>query len=153
MEISREDIRGILKRDSWYAELPEALQAHLLDIGVPRQLENGERLFRRGDTTDGIYCVLDGRLTVSGRSECRDEAVQIHLEPGQWFGEIGLFDQLPQPHTVRSDLNSTVLWLNDIKLRVLLESMPEYWLHFGLLLTKQLRLTLAVLSGGMRIAS
>lgn len=149
MPLDRDHIRTILKRDTWYANLPESLQEQLLAIGVPRSLEEGRRLFSRGDATCGVYCVLEGRLGAFAVSEHGDEAIQIHLEPGQWFGEIGLFDKLPRLHTVRSDVDTTVLWLDDGKLRALLAANPEHWLHFALLLTKKLRLALFVLDGRM----
>jgi CRP-like cAMP-binding protein len=149
MHMSRDNIRAILKQDSWYANLPEALQEQLLSIGVPRSLEEGRRLFSRGDATCGVYCVLEGRLAAFAVNEQGDEAIQIHLEPGQWFGEIGLFDKLPRMHTVRSAMDSSVLWLDDAKLRAMLMASPEHWPHFSLLLTKKLRLALFVLDGRM----
>ncbi len=90
MEMSRDKVRSILNRDSWYANLPDSLQEQLLDIGVPRQFEMGRPLFRRGDATCGVYCVLDGQLAVLATSKHGDEAIQINLKPGQWFGEVGL---------------------------------------------------------------
>lgn len=149
MSLDREIIRAIMKRDSWYANLPESLQEQLLSIGVPRSLEEGRRLFSRGDASCGVYCMLEGRLGAYAVSEHGDEAIQIHLEPGQWFGEIGLFDKLPRLHTVRSAMDSTVLWLDDTRLRALLASNPGHWLNFALLLTKKLRLALFVLDGRM----
>lgn len=65
MEMSRDKVRSILNRDSWYANLPSSLQEQLLDIGVLRQFE----------------------MAVLATSKHGDEATQINLQPEQWFGK------------------------------------------------------------------
>jgi CRP-like cAMP-binding protein len=141
------DIAGILATDTWYRDLPPSLQQALLRIGVPRRMQPGQRLFSRGDATNGLYTVLEGRLAAIDVSEHGDESVQLHLEPVSWFGEMGLYDRLPRVHHIRAEQPSTVLWLSDTLLREHLRQEPEHWFHFGLLLTQKLRLALFVLEG------
>lgn len=141
------DVARILAQDPWYQALPGALQQALLGIGVPRRLQPGQRLFSRGDATNGLYAVLQGRLAAIDVSEHGDESVQLHLEPVSWFGEMGLYDRLPRVHHIRAEQAATVLWLSDVLLREHLKQEPEHWFHFGLLLTQKLRLALFVLEG------
>ncbi|RRS06105.1 Crp/Fnr family transcriptional regulator [Aquabacterium soli] len=143
----RIDVAGILATDPWYRELPASLQQALLKIGVPRRLQAGQRLFSRGDATNGIYATLEGRLAAFDVSEHGDESIQVHLEPVSWFGEMGLYDRLPRVHHVRAEQPATVLWLSDVILREHLARQPEHWFHFALLLTQKLRLALFVLEG------
>ncbi|RZL00564.1 MAG: Crp/Fnr family transcriptional regulator [Rubrivivax sp.] len=139
------DVAGILGTDPWFREVPELLQSTLLGIGVTRRLTPGQRLFSRGDATNGVYAVLEGRLAALDVNEQGDEAIQLHLEPVSWFGEMGLYDRLPRVHHIRAEQPSTVLWLNDALLRAHLDQSPQHWHHFGLLLTQKLRLALFML--------
>ena len=141
------DVAGILATDPWYRAVPESLQQALLKIGVPRRLQAGQRLFSRGDATNGLYAALQGRLAAIDVSEHGDESIQLHLEPVSWFGEMGLYDKLPRVHHIRAEQPATVLWLSDMLLREHLKREPEHWFHFGLLLTQKLRLALFVLEG------
>jgi len=141
------DVAGILGRDPWFRDVPDLLQSTLLRIGVTRRLSQGQRLFSRGDATNGVYAVLEGRLAALDVNEQGDEAIQLHLDPVTWFGEMGLYDRLPRAHHVRAEQASTVLWLNDQLLRSHLEQSPQHWHHFGLLLTQKLRLALFMLDG------
>ncbi|MGH6647606.1 Crp/Fnr family transcriptional regulator [Aquabacterium sp.] len=141
------DVAGILGTDPWFREVPQLLQSTLLRIGVTRRLSQGQRLFSRGDATNGVYAVLEGRLAALDVNEQGDEAIQLHLEPVSWFGEMGLYDRLPRVHHIRAEQPSTVLWLNDPLLRAHLEQSPQHWHHFGLLLTQKLRLALFMLDG------
>lgn len=141
------DVAGILGTDPWFREVPQLLQSTLLRIGVTRRLSQGQRLFSRGDATNGVYALLEGRLAALDVNEQGDEAIQLHLEPVSWFGEMGLYDRLPRVHHIRAEQPSTVLWLNDPLLRAHLEQSPQHWHHFGLLLTQKLRLALFMLDG------
>jgi len=141
------DVAGILGTDPWFREVPELLQSTLLRIGVTRRLSQGQRLFSRGDATNGVYALLAGRLAALDVNEQGDEAIQLHLEPVSWFGEMGLYDRLPRVHHICAEQPSTVLWLNDALLRAHLEQSPQHWHHFGLLLTQKLRLALFMLDG------
>ncbi|CAH0351138.1 Crp/Fnr family transcriptional regulator [Aquabacterium sp. CECT 9606] len=141
------NVADILGKDPWFKEVPPLLQSALLQIGVVRRLRTGQRLFSRGDPTNGVYALLDGRLAALDVNEHGSEAIQLHLDPVSWFGEMGLYDRLPRVHHIRAERVSTVLWLNDQLLRAHLEQCPQHWHHFGLLLTQKLRLALFILDG------
>ena len=141
------NVAAILGKDAWFREVPGLLQSALLQIGVTRRLRTGQRLFSRGDPTNGVYALLEGRLAALDVNEQGDEAIQLHLEPVSWFGEMGLYDRLPRAHHIRAERASTVWWLNDQLLRAHLEQCPQHWHHFGLLLTQKLRLALFILDG------
>ena len=79
-----------LKSSVWFASLPEDLATRLASSAVPKQLTSGERLFARYDEFDGIYCVLDGLIRITGVREEGQEAILAILGSPQWFGEIAL---------------------------------------------------------------
>lgn len=140
-----DDIARQLALSSWYGSLPDRLRAALLEKGLIRTLEPGERLFSRGDTPCGLYAVLEGAIRITAFSEQGKEAVLTLIEPPQWFGEITLFDEGTRTHDARAE-PATRLWQIPQSILVqLLQAHPEYWQFFGRLLTEKLRLAFVAL--------
>lgn len=149
MDTRLDHIWNTLQKDTWFASLPSAMQAGMIGLSATRRLKKGQSLFFRGDPTDGVYALLDGRLDALTASEHGDEAVQIQMHPVFWFGEMGLYDKLPRAHHVRAVEPSLLMWMDNQRLRGFLDAHPQFWFHFGLLLTQKLRLALFMLDGRM----
>jgi len=147
-----------LRADPWFVTLTGAQQQQLLSLGRKRQLSAGQPLFSRGDAFCGIYVLLDGQLLISGLHQSGRQALLTLLTPGQWLGEIALFDQKPRTHDAAA-LQETVLWhLPKAALQQLVHADPLWWQAFGQLLTSKLRQVFieledrAVLSAAQRLA-
>lgn len=147
-----------LRADPWFVTLTGAQQQQLLSLGRKRQLSAGQPLFSRGDAFCGIYVLLDGQLLISGLHQSGQQALLTLLTPGQWLGEIALFDQKPRTHDAAA-LQDTVLWhLPKAALQQLVHADPLWWQAFGQLLTSKLRQVFieledrAVLSAAQRLA-
>ena len=87
-----------LADSAWFRSAPAALQAQLVEAGRLKRLAAGERLFTRGDSDDGFYCVLSGLMRIGAASVSGKEALLAVIEPMNWFGEIALFDNRPRTH-------------------------------------------------------
>lgn len=147
-----------LRADPWFVTLTGAQQQQLLSLGRKRQLSAGQPLFSRGDAFCGIYVLLDGQLLISGLHQSGRQALLTLLTPGQWLGEIALFDQKPRTHDAAA-LQETVLWhLPKAALQQLVHADPLWWQALGQLLTSKLRQVFieledrAVLSAAQRLA-
>ncbi len=116
------------------------MQAQLIKAGRVERLAAGQRLFTRGDSDDGLYCVLDGLVRIGAASSAGKEALLAVIEPVNWFGEIALFDNRPRTHDAYAERDSELFHVPRAALAALLERTPEYWHAFGLLLTQKLRL-------------
>ncbi|MBK8972626.1 MAG: Crp/Fnr family transcriptional regulator [Hahellaceae bacterium] len=139
------EISRSLLRSPWFASLPRELQAALQARGVCRAFAPGERIFSRGDAPCGLYTVLDGAVRITAFSEHGKEAILTLIEAPQWFGEITLFDAGTRTHDARAE-PSTRLWqIPQAALNQLLQARPDYWQHFGRLLTEKLRLAFIAL--------
>lgn len=68
----------------------------LAEALVPRRLDRDNVLYLRGDDAEAFYGVAEGRVRFSAASPEGKEVVLDYAGPGQWFGEIGLFDQGPR---------------------------------------------------------
>jgi CRP/FNR family transcriptional regulator, cyclic AMP receptor protein len=133
--------RSRLDASPWFVELPDALREHLLALAVPRSLDAGQTLFRRGDPPCGLYAVLTGGLTIGAVDAGGKEALLTIAEPITWFGEISLFDGLPRTHDAIAAEPTLLLHLPQAALRDLLDREPHYWRHFALLMAQKLRLS------------
>jgi CRP-like cAMP-binding protein len=134
------------------------MQAQLLDAGRVERLAAGQRLFTRGDSDDGLYCVLDGLVRIGAASAAGKEALLAVIDPVNWFGEIALFDNRPRTHDAYAERDSELFHVPRAALAALLERTPAYWHLFGLLLTQKLRLAFdaieeaALLPAAQRVA-
>ncbi|HEY1059624.1 MAG TPA: Crp/Fnr family transcriptional regulator [Limnobacter sp.] len=138
-----ENIQLILSRGRWFANLPASLQQWLVEFGQIKHLTAGQRLFCRGDCTDGIYAVLKGSMQIVGASKFGSDDKQVILtlvDPPDWFGEICLFDKQMRTHDAIADGVVTLLHVKQSQLEQLCNENPRYWREFGLLLTQKVRL-------------
>jgi cytochrome P450/CRP-like cAMP-binding protein len=87
------------------AALP-SLQARQIAAFAPRtatvELAAGAVVIRQGDAADRFYILLSGRAEVLNEYPGRKEISLAWLEPGQYFGEIGLLENRPRTATVRA---------------------------------------------------
>lgn len=129
----------------WFSRISPELQEALLGSAKLRRLAGGERLFARGEEADGLYCVIEGALRVSGTAASGKEALLLYLEPPNWFGEIALFDAGPRTHDAWAVEPCTLLHVPQSALHGLLDAHPRYWRELAQLLADKLRLTFVAL--------
>jgi CRP-like cAMP-binding protein len=134
------DYRELLRAGRWFRGLPEPFQDGLVSIGVLREVMPGEVLFGRGDSCNGMFGVLEGKLRASGTDADGDEALLTIVEPPSWVGEIPLFDGLPRTHDLIAEGPASVVHVPQEPLFAILEAEPRYWRDLALLLTAKLRL-------------
>ena len=152
------ELTALLARSAWFRSAPADMQAQLLEAGRVERLVAGQRLFTRGDTDDGLYCVLDGLVRIGAASSAGKEALLAVIEPVNWFGEIALFDNRPRTHNAYAERDSVLFHVTRAVLAAMLERTPAYWHVFGLLLTQKLRLAFeaieeaALLPAAQRVA-
>jgi CRP-like cAMP-binding protein len=152
------ELTALLARSAWFRSAPADMQAQLIEAGRVERLVAGQRLFTRGDTDDGLYCVLDGLVRIGAASSAGKEALLAVIAPVNWFGEIALFDNRPRTHNAYAERDSVLFHVTRAVLAAMLERTPAYWHVFGLLLTQKLRLAFeaieeaALLPAAQRVA-
>ncbi|HSV34441.1 MAG TPA: cyclic nucleotide-binding domain-containing protein, partial [Ramlibacter sp.] len=91
-----------LSANPWFGALPLRTRRAVLAASELQRLRPGAMLFRQGDAVapgaGAFYGLLRGRIKISSLREDGKEAILVVLEPGNWFGEISLIDQLPRTH-------------------------------------------------------
>jgi CRP-like cAMP-binding protein len=90
-----------------------------------RSLKRGQVLFREGEVGEEMFVVLRGSIVISKPVTGRVEQVLARIGPGDFFGEMALFDHSPRSATVQSDSESSLLVLDRAGLRQLTEESPR----------------------------
>ena len=142
--LTREQLDAVMKGE-WFAALDPAFQQAVLGASRVLVLDAGEPVFRRGDPSDGIYCVISGAVRFGAVALSGRESIVGLAEAPQWFGEIALFDDGPRTHDAWTDVTSTVLHLPLRHLTRILADDPGAWRYMGRLLVRKLRIVLSLL--------
>jgi serine/threonine protein phosphatase PrpC len=80
-----------LQKLSIFKELDYLEMIKLLNVMFVRDYEAGDPIIREGEASDRLFILLSGRVevTMKGRK-------LAHIEPGSFFGEMGLIDKSPR---------------------------------------------------------
>lgn len=88
-------------------------------LASPRALDPGTELVREGDTGNEFFVLMMGTATVSRNGN--DVAT---LEPGDYFGELALFDPARRNATITADVPVTVAVLDRENFQTALDAVP-----------------------------
>jgi len=141
----RDKLSKLLQENRWFSELSPAVLDDLVAQARIRRLEDGECVYARGDSPDGLYGVISGAARISNSGPDGREAVLAILSPGSWFGEISLFDGLPRSHDTHASGTTELLLIPRRNFQQFLERHPELYPLFISLLCRRLRISFAML--------
>src|SRR5256884_8700161 len=85
-----------LRRLPLFSRLPEAELAELGERVRTKSFRRGETIFRKDDPGTHLYMVLDGAVKIALPGEFGQEALVAIMRPGEFFGELALFDRSPR---------------------------------------------------------
>lgn len=98
-----------------------AFAARLRERGVRK----GQILFREGDHGEEMFVVRRGTIVVSKPVTGRVEQVLARMGPGDFFGEMSLFDRAPRSATIQAETDVELLALDRDNLNLLIEVNPR----------------------------
>ena len=99
---------GMLRRIKILADLNDAQLAHLSDFMELQEVLQWAVIFKQGDASDSMYLILDGELRARTMSSGK-ETILSTFGPGDFFGDMALFDHGPRSADVVANVDSTVL--------------------------------------------
>jgi hypothetical protein len=91
---------ALLEQLGIFASANRAVLERLAAAASVVRVGPGDAVVREGDEPDALYVIVSGRMDVKARGE---GAVEEHIrvmEPGTYFGEIGLLGGIPRTATV-----------------------------------------------------
>jgi CRP/FNR family cyclic AMP-dependent transcriptional regulator len=82
----------------------------LTSLLVVKKIRAGDMIFREMDKSDALYVLEQGRVVVSKHVHGDVDIVITRFHPGDFFGEMGLFDAGPRSASAQAELDS-ILWM------------------------------------------
>jgi CRP-like cAMP-binding protein len=122
--LSRAAKLDFLRRTSLFKDLTDDHLEALLSRLTERRIRKGEILFRQGDPGDEMFLIREGSVLVSKPVIGRAEQVLAHLGPGEFFGEMSLFDQAPRSASVQAETETVMLCLDRDSVHSLIRTSP-----------------------------
>ena len=114
---------GSLRRIKILADLKDAQLAHLAEYMELQEVTQWSVLFNQGDTSDSMFLVLGGELrarsVVGGK-----ETILATFGPGDFFGDMALFDHGPRSADVVANVDSTLLKITSVAFDRLTREAP-----------------------------
>jgi CRP-like cAMP-binding protein len=134
-ELDSSALRGVaLFRDLSAPEL-----ATLSGQFVHRRYGRNELIFCQGEPGDGLYIIAAGHVSIGRQGAAGNELILTVLEPGDYFGELALFDGQPRSATAIAVSDATVLFLPRSAFRTFLEEHHDAVLACLEVVVRQLR--------------
>jgi CRP-like cAMP-binding protein len=115
---------GSLRRIKILAEMKDAQLAHLADFLEYQEWLQHAEVVRQGEPGDAMFLIMSGELRartmIGGR-----ETILTTFGPGDFFGEMSLFDHGPRSADVVVNADSTLLRLSASAFGRLTREMPS----------------------------
>lgn len=122
-----------------------ALQEAIFSAGEVRHVAGGAALYRRGEDATGWFGVLSGAVKVAAALGDGREIALTYIEPGNWFGEISLFDDGPRSHDGLAQGETTVLFVPRAAFHAICDQHAEFLKQIIRLQSSRLRLLFAAI--------
>ncbi len=118
----------------------------LLALGATyKKVSQGEIIFLEGSRCNFYFQLVSGKVRWININDDGKEYLQSVIEPGECFGELPLFDDMPYAATAIADEDSLLIRLHQSTFHQLLEEHPEIHLSFSKLLAQRLRFKFFIL--------
>ena len=116
---------GALRRIKVLAGLNEAQLERFVDFVEVQRIKQWAMVVKQGDHGDALFLVVEGELRVRLMAPAGQESILTTLGPGDFFGEVSLFDHGPRSADVLANLDSVLLKLSSVNFDRLVEEAPE----------------------------
>lgn len=115
---------GALRRIKILADLNDAQLSHLADFLELQHVPQWATVVQQGDIGDAMYLILEGELRARMMTGGR-ETILATFGPGDFFGDIALFDHGPRSADVVANVDSALLRLTAVAFERLAKEAPS----------------------------
>jgi CRP/FNR family cyclic AMP-dependent transcriptional regulator len=136
MAIDRE---GLLAKSEIFSGMGQEDIALLARASVPRTYAAGQVIIREGEIAVAMFVIGSGRVEVVKGVGHDDSVILATLGPGDFFGEMALFEGFPRSATVRAVEPTECLALSQWDFLAELRTNPDMAVHLIALYARRLR--------------
>jgi hypothetical protein len=115
---------GVLRRVKIFADLGDDQLLRFIRFMEVQQIRQFSEIVKQGNHGDAMFLVLEGELRVRLMIQGK-ETVLVTLAPGEFFGEISLFDSGPRSADVVANKDSVLLKISADAFGKLLTEAPD----------------------------
>ncbi len=133
---SREDL---LKKVPIFADLSKRDLERLAKLMVPRKVASGEIIIKENDQAAGFFVVSDGKVEAIRGMGGDHEQKLATFGPGDFFGEMALFEGFPRSASVRAVEESECLAMTRWDFMAEMKNHPEIAVGMLPVLVRRLR--------------
>jgi CRP/FNR family transcriptional regulator len=134
--MSREEM---LKNVPIFSELGRRDLERLSKLMVPRAVKAGEVIIKEGDQAAGFFVISAGKVEVVRGVDRPDAQVLNTLGPGDFFGEMALFEGFPRVASVRATEDTECLAMTRWDFMAEMKNHPEIAVSMLPVLVRRLR--------------
>jgi CRP-like cAMP-binding protein/MinD-like ATPase involved in chromosome partitioning or flagellar assembly len=106
-----ERVLELLRSMDLFAELPDDELARIARLLKERKVSENEEIFAQGETGDGMYVILQGRVRIATTDNFGRERVLAFYGPGEFFGDMAVLTGEPRSATASASTNLRLLQL------------------------------------------
>ena len=99
----------------------------------------GEDVIREGDAGETMYMIISGQVSVCKKRGEEEEIELDRINPGDYFGEMALFEDEVRSATIRTVEESRLLVLHKREFEEIVREYPQIALHICKILSHRLR--------------
>lgn len=134
--MGREDM---LKNVPIFSELGRRDIERLSKLMVPRNVRAGEVIIKEGDQAAGFFIISSGKVEVVQGVDGSNPQQLAQLGPGEFFGEMALFEGFPRNATVRAMEDTECLAMTRWDFTAEMKNHPEIAVGMVPVLVRRLR--------------
>ena len=124
----------LLKTVDLFQDIPGELLSQISQISSTKNYEQGEVIFKEGDSGDSMFIVINGEVSIK-----KKEKIIAKLEKGTSLGEMALLDNEPRSADAVADKDSVLLKINQDVFYELMEGNADIMKQIVRLLTSRIR--------------
>lgn len=113
-----------------FLDLPFEIKESIMDSSSRKEYDKGEIIFTAGDYFDYLFVVNRGKVKISKISSMGKEQILRILEPGEFMGELSLFNNTVLTNSAEAMETTEICIIKSDKIRELIMQKPEIALKF-----------------------
>src|SRR3982075_1756528 len=106
-----ERVLDLLRSMDLFAELPNDELTRIARLLKERKISENEEIFAQGETGDGMYVILQGRVRIATTDNFGRERVLAFYGPGEFFGDMAVLTAAPRSASASASTNLRLLQL------------------------------------------